>query len=339
MSALQKKILFIAVITAISSVLLVGVRVMAAPDPNAITESTAITFTPEIPIPGIFSGLTNITSTSIGTYIRAIFIFFIWSVGILATVMVIYGGIKWVAAAGNPGRINDARDVINNAIIGVLIALSSVVLLNTINPNLVNFKGISTGSTIEKIPFEADDAIGENGEGLSGRACTTKKGNPITQEVDCAANQTMIWPISGVAQVVKSRVGRREVTVGSSCHPGTDFTTDKKTGLPLLAVVSGVISKLDSACGESIITLATPEFHVRYVHVQTVSVSLGQRVSQGAVIGTSGGDPAGNVAIASCSTGAHLHLELYDNSGELHDIYPCIVPFVEKPIPGGQSQF
>jgi len=104
-----------------------------------------VTFTPEIAIPGLFSGETIITGTTILSYVRAIFILFIWSVGILAVVMVIYGGIKWVAAAGNPGRINDARDVVNNAVIGVIIALTSIVLLNTINPNLVDIRGIMPG--------------------------------------------------------------------------------------------------------------------------------------------------------------------------------------------------
>ncbi len=123
-----------------------------------------ITFKPEIAIPGLFSGETTITGTSIATYVRAIFILFIWTVGILATVMVVYGGIKWVAAAGNPGRINDARDIVNNAVIGVIIALASVVLLNTINPSLTKFRGIDI-STLRKQLGEfyasVDNTIGQ----------------------------------------------------------------------------------------------------------------------------------------------------------------------------------
>lgn len=116
-----------------------------------------ITFTPEIKIPGLFDGTWDITGSSIAEYVRVIFIMFIWIVGAVATVMVVYGGIKWVAAAGNPGQINDARDVINSAVIGVIIALSSIVLLNLINPDLITFKSITLGgvkkalvSTFEK---------------------------------------------------------------------------------------------------------------------------------------------------------------------------------------------
>lgn len=102
-----------------------------------------ITFTPELTIPGLLDGTWTIDASSIAEYIRVLFIGFVWSVGAIATVMVMYGGIKWVAAAGNPGRINDARDIINNAIIGIVIALSSVVLLNIINPNLTSFTGLN----------------------------------------------------------------------------------------------------------------------------------------------------------------------------------------------------
>ncbi len=99
-----------------------------------------INFSPEVPIPGTFDKPMNIDSNSIARYIRAIYIYFIWGVGILATVMIVYGGVRWVAAAGNAARINDARETVNNAIIGLIIALTSYALLYIINPELLNLK-------------------------------------------------------------------------------------------------------------------------------------------------------------------------------------------------------
>lgn len=95
--------------------------------------SNSLQFIPEVPFFG-FSGAQEVNNDLLPRYIRTVYTYFVSIVGILATVMLIYGGIKWVAAAGNPGRINDARDTINNAIIGVIIALTSVVLLNLISP-------------------------------------------------------------------------------------------------------------------------------------------------------------------------------------------------------------
>jgi hypothetical protein len=106
---------------------------------SASTVTTVESFYPELDIPGVFEGKQDADSTLLGRYVQAIFIYFIWVVGIIATVMVVYGGIKWVSAAGNPGQIKDARDIIDNAVIGVIVALTSVVLLNIINPKLTSF--------------------------------------------------------------------------------------------------------------------------------------------------------------------------------------------------------
>lgn len=106
--------------------------IFAADTPTSAVE----TFTPEVFLPGVFEGDQTADDTLLSRYIRAIYIYFIWTVGIIATVMVIYGGIRWVGAAGNPAQIKEARDIIDNAIIGVIIGLTSVVLLNIINPKL-----------------------------------------------------------------------------------------------------------------------------------------------------------------------------------------------------------
>lgn len=117
---------------------------------RVVQAQTNDTFTPEIPIPNLFTGPQAADNNLLANYIRAIFTYFIWVVGIVAVVMVMYGGVKWVAAAGNPGQIKDARDVIDNAVIGVIIALVSVVLLNTINPKLtkLSLSGVTNVDTI-----------------------------------------------------------------------------------------------------------------------------------------------------------------------------------------------
>lgn len=95
-------------------------------------------FIPELDIPGEFSGPQDVDNNLFGRYVRAIYIYFIWIVGIVATFMIVFAGVKWVAAAGNPARINDARDMMNNAIIGVIIGLTSVVLLNLLSPRFTS---------------------------------------------------------------------------------------------------------------------------------------------------------------------------------------------------------
>ncbi len=112
----------------------------------------ATKFTPEIPIPGTdFSGEEQTVDNDLfGRYVRAIYIYFIWIVGIIATFMVIYAGVKWVAAAGNQARIREAHEMINNAIIGVIIGLTSVVLLNLLSPNFTTLSIPGTTSVTKK---------------------------------------------------------------------------------------------------------------------------------------------------------------------------------------------
>lgn len=113
--------------------------------PTGAPPTSDLDFNPEIPLPGVFEGQQRADNNLLAHYIRAIYIYFVWVVGVVAVVMVVYGGIRWVAAAGNPGQIKEAREIIDGAIIGVLIALSSIVLLNIINPRLtrLNVPGLS----------------------------------------------------------------------------------------------------------------------------------------------------------------------------------------------------
>lgn len=125
--------------------ILIGTSVAGPSFAASTTTKNQLTITPELTIiPGLFEAgkAFTITPTSIADYIRILFIAFIWSVGILATFMVIYGGVRWVAAAGDAGKIRDARSTIDNAVIGLIIALTSVVLLNVISPTLTTFRGI-----------------------------------------------------------------------------------------------------------------------------------------------------------------------------------------------------
>ncbi len=118
--------------------------------PTLAQTATVDTFTPEVPIPGAFSGAQEVNDSLLAHYIQAVYIYFIWVVGIVAVVMVMYGGIRWVGAAGNPGQIKEARDIIDSAVIGVIIALVSVVLLNIINPKLTSFRLPGLATTVKQ---------------------------------------------------------------------------------------------------------------------------------------------------------------------------------------------
>ncbi|MBI2984266.1 MAG: peptidoglycan DD-metalloendopeptidase family protein [Candidatus Kerfeldbacteria bacterium] len=291
--------------------------VTAQSDIPLVPEPKAIDFKPEVPLPTFAGG--PISAATFAEYIRAVFVAFVWIVGILAVVMVVYGGVKWVAAAGNPGRITDARETVNSAIIGLIIALVSVVLLNLISPRLTQFPGLTLLS-VKGTPLEFDNVVGIHGEGQAGQAC-----NLHTDKSCQLFNVTMSWPVSNVTERgISSPIGPRRVVgaaSASSCHPGTDFKTDRQTGKEVRAMHSGTI-RLDPRrpCNEAALFVDGDGFSTRYVHISSVAVREGQKVRPGDLIGYSGGDPkvAGN-----CSSAPHLHVELYILN-RLADVAACI---------------
>ncbi len=75
--------------------------------------------------------------TELPVYIKYIFRFSIWIVGFLIFGALIYSGVKYLTSFGNPEKLSDARRGILSAFLGGTILLSSVLILNTINPQLV----------------------------------------------------------------------------------------------------------------------------------------------------------------------------------------------------------
>lgn len=144
----------------------------------------AIDFTPQIAI-GNFKGKMPINGNSIGLYITEIYTYLIGVVGILATVVMMIGGVIWITSGGNASRVGEAKAWIGGALMGLVLALASFTILNTVNPDLVSMKNLDI-TTI--------DAIGcclKNGKAsyLSEEKCTggsfSKDKKPNYDKTDC----------------------------------------------------------------------------------------------------------------------------------------------------------
>lgn len=85
----------------------------------------------DIPIPGLVAN------------------FYTWVLGIGALValgILIFGGLLYTTSAGNESRMGEAKEWVFGAIIGLLLLFGSYLILNTINPELIELKDI----TLEK---------------------------------------------------------------------------------------------------------------------------------------------------------------------------------------------
>ena len=81
-------------------------------------------------------------TTWVAIYVVSIYKYAIGIAGILATVVMMVGGIMWIVAGGNAGRIGEAKSWIAAAVTGLVLALSSYFILAQINPALVGFSAI-----------------------------------------------------------------------------------------------------------------------------------------------------------------------------------------------------
>ncbi len=58
--------------------------------------------------------------------------FFLTFLGLLAVIMVIYGGFLYVSSAGNEENVNKAKKILLYAVIGIVVIIVSFALVNTL---------------------------------------------------------------------------------------------------------------------------------------------------------------------------------------------------------------
>jgi hypothetical protein len=96
--------------------------------------------------------------------------------GALATIRVVWGGVLYMISAGNSSKQADARDIISSAVWGLLLLAGAYLVLNTINPEIVNLKNPDI------TPLSPQSTGGSSGGGYGGRGAptgSTGKGGPM----------------------------------------------------------------------------------------------------------------------------------------------------------------
>lgn len=104
--------------------------------------------------------------TNFVQYLLGLFKLIIALSAILAVVMITYGGLEYIMSASF-GAKQDGKERITNAVVGLLLALASYLILYTINPNLVSLKfsvpACTNGATTCPVNAGATGTTGSNG--------------------------------------------------------------------------------------------------------------------------------------------------------------------------------
>lgn len=75
--------------------------------------------------------------TTPAEYIRYVFIFGLWILGIISLSMLIYAGLLWFFSGASSEAKSSAMRIVQNIVIGIFLFLATYLILNTINPELL----------------------------------------------------------------------------------------------------------------------------------------------------------------------------------------------------------
>ena len=233
---------------------------------------------------------TQCTLPWISIYIKGIFNYAMSIIGVLSAITLMIGGVIYLVSGGNATRISEAKSWITASITGLVLGLTSYMLLNEVNPGLLGLKPVQL-QVVEEIPPQEGQKV-EILASLSTEDC---------------GGVSVAWPTK--SHPISSRFIRAD---GVTFHGGTDFSIP--SGTPVLSSSAGTVSiaeppKTVEKCAT--VMIKTQNLYFTYLHLSRVDVKVGDPVVQGQQIGLSGGDKG---SIGSCkTTGPHLHFQIKKN--------------------------
>ncbi|MDD3006449.1 MAG: pilin [Candidatus Pacebacteria bacterium] len=221
-------------------------------------------YEPLVKIPGV-----DATEVNISNYLIGIYNFLLSIVGIVAVVMLIIGGMKYIMAAGSGGAVSSAKETIKDAILGLLLALLSYVIVGTINPDVLYLR--QPGATFSKDNAAASyvgtfsSPIDSNGNGVQTVIYTSPEGYQREMSLDTAeqikSGATVFEPLaSDKVALMKKNL--------SCIFPGSPRTnsdpyftgyctclTEEKTPLPVGETDCNVACERKDMCGFKFISV------------------------------------------------------------------------------------
>lgn len=168
------------------------------PTNSANSVNTETTYTPLAPLPGLDGAYDTTGECPLGRYLNIMIKLIIGIATVLAMVMIVLGGMEYMTSELISSK-EAGKEKIKNAIIGLLIALGAWLILNTINPTLLN---VCLGD-IPKVNLEvggdSDAPIGNTASLPSDIVCGGGQNNINNIANSFAGNMTYKFGAKGTA--------------------------------------------------------------------------------------------------------------------------------------------
>lgn len=159
-------------------------------------KASSLQYTPLENLPGFENANGNFD-----TYFKNLYLFALWVVALSALFMLIVGGFLYLSSAGNTHLLGTAKKTIYGALIGLIIALISWLILDTINPDLTKLKlsglsvaavdGGASSSPIGSIPPAGSGSCALDVTWQSGiqNQCSSDASQPLLDALKCMTDK------------------------------------------------------------------------------------------------------------------------------------------------------
>lgn len=130
----------------------------------------------------------EVTTNLLGLYVAAIYRYLLGAGAVLAVVMLMVGGVQYATSRGNAKAVDQAKERITNAIVGIILLFLAFNIAFLIDPRTVRFSSLSIKGIegIDAIPPEGEDVNVRPNPTLTGDFATISgsfiiisTGNPI----------------------------------------------------------------------------------------------------------------------------------------------------------------
>jgi len=165
----------------------------------------------------------------IGEYIAPVYKYGILAIAVIAMIMIINAGFTWVTSGGSSEGIGKAQKGIVQAIIGLLIAVTSYSLLYLINPELVNFRSLRI-QVVESDPLPTADSNDEDPQYVLSHAEASQQppaGAKNTYDFTVTDPENFCFPVGDGFYRNENNWGqsRERFDQYTLCHQGVDLLT------------------------------------------------------------------------------------------------------------------
>jgi len=160
-------------------------------------------YVPLAPLPGVPAG----QETDLGGYLGAMFKIGIGLAGVFAVLMIIISGIQFIGGASSPSAHTEAKERMTNAILGLILALGSWLILNTVNPAL-----LKTDLELAEVTATGSGPSGFVTQNLV-QYCVTQQGQQQTCFEDLSSCQTAEQNLQSAGKTITQNCPATETNI------------------------------------------------------------------------------------------------------------------------------